>query len=159
MLKEIRRARQDDCPKILELLEYICALHSGIRPDLFKAGKSKYDGESLKKLLTDESRLIFVAADENDRVLGYIFCIIIDHSADSARCPNTELYIDDLCVDENFRREGIGDALFQKALSTAQELSCHNLTLNVWEGNDSALRFYEKHGMKIQKRELEIVLD
>ena len=95
MLKEIRRARQDDCPKILELLEYICALHSGIRPDLFKAGKSKYDGESLKKLLTDESRLIFVAADENDRVLGYIFCIIIDHSADSARCPNTELYIDD----------------------------------------------------------------
>lgn len=33
MLKEIRRARQDDCPKILELLEYICALHSGIRPD------------------------------------------------------------------------------------------------------------------------------
>lgn len=106
MLKEIRRARQDDCPKILELLEYICALHSGIRPDLFKAGKSKYDGESLKKLLTDESRLIFVAADENDRVLGYIFCIIIDHSADSARCPNTELYIDDLCVDEKFQARG-----------------------------------------------------
>ena len=92
-------------------------------------------------------------------VLGYIFCIIIDHSADSARCPNTELYINNLCVDENFRREGIGDALFQKALSTAQKLGCHNLTLNVWEGNDSALRFYEKHGMKIQKRELEIVLD
>lgn len=92
-------------------------------------------------------------------MLGYIFCIIIDHSADSARCPNTELYINNLCVDENFRREGIGDALFQKALSTAQELGCHNLTLNVWEGNDSALRFYEKHGMKIQKRELEIVLD
>lgn len=159
MLKEIRTAKEKDCPKMLELLEYICNLHSGIRPDLFKAGKSKYDGESLKKLLTDESRLIFVAADENDEVLGYIFCILIDHSADSARCPNTELYINNLCVDENFRREGIGDALFQKALSTAQELGCHNLTLNVWEGNDGALRFYEKHGMKIQKREMEIVLN
>ena len=48
MLKEIRTAKEKDCPKMLELLEYICNLHSGIRPDLFKAGQSKYDGESLK---------------------------------------------------------------------------------------------------------------
>ena len=51
---------------MLELLEYICNLHSGIRPDLFKAGKSKYDSESLAKLLADENRITFVAADEND---------------------------------------------------------------------------------------------
>lgn len=159
MLKEIRPAKEKDCPKMLELLEYICALHSSIRPDLFKAGKSKYGSESLKALLADESRITFVAADENDNVLGYIFCILIDHSANSMRCPNRELYIDDLCVDEKFRHEGIGDALFQKALETAKEIGCHDLTLNVWEGNDGALRFYEKHGMKIQKRELEIVLD
>ena len=94
MLKEIRIAKEKDCPKLLELLEYICNLHSGIRPDLFKAGKSKYDSESLAKLLADENRITFVAADENDEVLGYIFCILIDHSVDSARCPNKELYID-----------------------------------------------------------------
>ena len=35
MLKEIRIAKEKDCPKMLELLEYICNLHSGIRPDLF----------------------------------------------------------------------------------------------------------------------------
>lgn len=72
MLKEIRIAKEKDCPKMLELLEYICNLHSGIRPDLFKAGKSKYDSESLAKLLADENRITFVAADENDEVLGYI---------------------------------------------------------------------------------------
>ena len=33
MLKEIRIAKEKDCPKLLELLEYICNLHSGIRPD------------------------------------------------------------------------------------------------------------------------------
>ena len=159
MLKEIRRARQDDCPKILELLEYICALHSGIRPDLFKAGKSKYDGESLKKLLTDESRLIFVAADENDRVLGYIFCIIIDHSADSARCPNTELYIDDLCVDENCRGQHVGTLLFDYVKQYARDNGCYDVTLNVWEGNDNARRFYEKMGMFVKETQMEILLD
>lgn len=158
MLKEIRTAQPKDCPRLLDLLQQICALHSEIRPDLFQSGSSKYTVESLEKLLDDSTRLTFVAVDEQDSVMGYIFCILIDHTPDSARCSNKELYIDDLCVDAQYRREGIGDALFKKAVSTAKELGCHNVTLNVWEGNDSALRFYEKHGMKIQKREMEIVL-
>ena len=158
MLKAIRTAQPKDCPRLLDLLQQICALHSEIRPDLFQNGSSKYTVKSLEKLLDDSTRLTFVAVDEQDSVMGYIFCILIDHTSDSARCSNKELYIDDLCVDAQYRREGIGDALFEKAVSTAKELSCHNVTLNVWEGNDSALRFYEKHGMKIQKREMEIVL-
>ena len=158
MLKAIRTAQPKDCPRLLDLLQQICALHSEIRPDLFQNGSSKYTVESLEKLLDDSTRLTFVAVDEQDSVMGYIFCILIDHTLDSARCSNKELYIDDLCVDAQYRREGIGDALFKKAVSTAKELDCHNVTLNVWEGNDSALRFYEKHGMKIQKREMEIVL-
>lgn len=158
MFKEIRTAQPKDCPRLLELLQQICALHSEIRPDLFQNGSSKYTVKSLEKLLDDSTRLTFVAVDEQDSVMGYIFCILIDHTSDSARCSNKELYIDDLCVDAQYRREGIGDALFKKAVSTAKELGCHNVTLNVWEGNDSAMRFYEKHGMKIQKREMEIVL-
>ena len=158
MLKAIRTAQPKDCPRLLDLLQQICALHSEIRPDLFQNGSSKYTVESLEKLLDDGTRLTFVAVDEQDSVMGYIFCILIDHTPDSARCSNKELYIDDLCVDAQYRREGIGDALFKKAVSTAKERGCHNVTLNVWEGNDSALRFYEKHGMKIQKREMEIVL-
>ena len=158
MLKAIRTAQPKDCPRLLDLLQQICALHSEIRPDLFQNGSSKYTVESLEKLLDDSTRLTFVAVDEQDSVMGYIFCILIDHTQNSARCSNKELYIDDLCVDAQYRREGIGDALFKKAVSTAKELGCHNVTLNVWEGNDSALRFYEKHGMKIQKREMEIVL-
>ena len=158
MLKAIRTAQPKDCPRLLDLLQQICALHSEIRPDLFQNGSSKYTVESLEKLLDDSTRLTFVAVDEQDSVMGYIFCILIDHTPDSARCSNKELYIDDLCVDSQYRREGIGDALFKKAVSTAKERGCHNVTLNVWEGNDSALRFYEKHGMKIQKREMEIVL-
>ena len=69
------------------------------------------------------------------------------------------LFIDDLCVDQDARGQGVGHKLFDYLRGEARRLQCYELTLNVWEGNDSALRFYEKHGMKIQKRELEIVLD
>jgi RimJ/RimL family protein N-acetyltransferase len=33
-------------------------------------------------------------------------------------------------------------------LEYAQHLGAHSLTLNVWCGNESAMRFYEKMGMK-----------
>ena len=139
------------------------AVYKSARASMCKSGNPNQWGDSFppRELVEQDisTGALRVCVDENDEVLGYIFCILIDHSVDSARCPNKELYIDDLCVDEKCRHEGIGDALFKKALETAKELGCHDLTLNVWEGNDSALRFYEKHGMKIQKREMEIVLD
>ncbi|MBS7361897.1 MAG: GNAT family N-acetyltransferase, partial [Oscillospiraceae bacterium] len=72
MFKEIRTAQPKDCPRLLELLQQICALHSEIRPDLFQNGSSKYTVKSLEKLLDDSTRLTFVAVDEQDGVMGYI---------------------------------------------------------------------------------------
>ena len=37
-------------------------------------------------------------------------------------------------------------------------IGCHNITLNVWEGNDPALSFYRKMGMQVQKTTMEVVL-
>ena len=43
-------------------------------------------------------------------------------------------------------------------LEYAKSIGCHNVTLNVWEGNDSAIKFYENIGMKIQKVSMEQIL-
>ena len=40
----------------------------------------------------------------------------------------------------------------------AKVCGCYNVTLNVWAGNDSALKFYEKVGLKVQKTGMEKVL-
>jgi len=39
----------------------------------------------------------------------------------------------------------------------ACSIGCHNITLNVWEGNEAALRFYHTMGMQPQKTGMEIV--
>ena len=158
MLKAIRTAQPKDCPRLLELLQQICALHSEIRPDLFQNGSSKYTVKSLEKLLDDSTRLTFVAVDEQDSVMGYIFCILIDHTLDSARCSNKELYIDDLCVDASVRGKGVAKALFDRAKAYGEELGCDALTLNVWEGNDRARHFYEKCGLTPRKTYMELSL-
>ena len=70
----------------------------------------------------------------------------------------TELYIDDLCVDAAMRGRGIGKVLYDYAVEYAREHGYYNLTLNVWACNPSAMRFYEKCGLSVQKIGMELVL-
>ena len=63
-----------------------------------------------------------------------------------------------LCVDESLRGKHIGKQLYDYAVSFAKENGCYNLTLNVWNCNDSAMKFYEKCGLKPQKTHLETIL-
>ena len=142
----IRRALQQDIPGILRLLLQVGQVHHEIRPDIFPAGTLKYDADALMPILADEDRPIFVAARE-DGVLGYCFCVRKRHGSRSATARE-ELYIDDLCVEESCRGQGIATKLYRHAVDYARSLGCHSVTLNVWCGNDSAMAFYEKQGLK-----------
>ena len=62
------------------------------------------------------------------------------------------LDIADLTVDGSFATGGAvaaGDdaSVYDHATAYAKEIGCTFLTLNVWQGNDSAMRFYENAGM------------
>lgn len=72
---------------------------------------------------------------------------------------HTELYIDDLCVDENHRKEGIGKAIYEEILRYAKMRRCYNVTLNVWSCNPGAMKFYESLGLKPQKVCMEYLLE
>lgn len=37
----------------------------------------------------------------------------------------------------------------------AKQTGCYTVTLNVWEGNDSARHFYEKMGMFVRETQME----
>ena len=149
----IRIAKTEDIPDLLVLLRQVALVHRTIRPDLFTKD-SKYSTEELEELLKDPERPIFVAAQENT-VLGYAFLEIIDHRNDGALAPILELYVDDLCVDENHRHMGVASALFERVCEFAKETGCAEVTLNVWEGNVPAMAFYRKMGMKPQKTKME----
>ena len=154
----VRFAKEKDIPKILDLLSQVDLVHHNGRPDIFKIG-TKYSGEELKVLLTDNNRPILVSVDENDTVMGYCFCIFQQHLNNSVLTDIKTLYIDDLCVDETLRGKHIGKELYDAAVKFAKDKGCYNLTLNVWSCNPSAMRFYEAQGLKPQKVGMEFVLE
>lgn len=153
----IRFAQNRDIPGMIALLQQVGEVHHQIRPDLFRSGAQKYDHTDLEALLKDGDRPILVA-DIDGKVAGYAFCILQQTKDNPVLCDRKVLYIDDICVDENVRGQGIATALYHQVIAFAKELNCHAVTLNVWCGNDSAMKFYEKCGMKPQKIGMETIL-
>ena len=154
----IRFAKEKDIPKIGDLLSQVDLVHHNGRPDIFKIGR-KYSERELKELLGDAERPILVAVNDNDDVMGYCFCIFQQHRNNSVMTDIKTLYIDDLCVDEALRGKHIGKQLYGAAVELARKNGCHNLTLNVWSCNPSAIKFYEAQGLVPQKIGMELVLD
>ena len=154
---KIRRATKNDLKEVKELLEQVDMVHHIIRPDLFKVG-TKYTDEELVEIFAIDERPVFIAVDETDRAMGYAFCMFKHHPDDNVLTDIKTLYIDDLCVYEDRRGQHIGKALYEYVLDYARKMGCYNVTLNVWEGNDGARRFYESVGMKVQKTGMETIL-
>jgi len=144
---KICRAEGCHIPGMLELLKQVGEVHRQIRPDIFRSGAQKYDGKDLEAILKDPKLPIFVAV-KGDFVAGSCFCQLRDFRGSGVMTDRQELYIDDLCVDEGCRGQKIASRLYAHVLAYARELGCGFITLNVWCGNDGAMKFYESIGLK-----------
>ena len=155
---EIRRAIEADIAELGRLLLQVNEVHHTGRPDLFKHNGRKYSDDELRTLLSDPEAPVLVAM-EGSRMLGYSFCQLKRHANSGSLTDITTLYLDDLCVDEACRGQHVGRALYDATLALARELRCHNLTLNVWCCNPSAMAFYQHMGLVPQKIGMEQVLE
>lgn len=172
----IRRAKEKDIPEVLRLLSQVLEIHASIRPDIFISGTTKYSAEELAEMFRDEKRPVYVALEEAEdddtqdtkansgsstlgsTILGYCFCEF-EEAPDSVNIvPFTSVYIDDLCVDAAARGSHVGRSLFEYVKAEAKKRGCYEITLNVWEGNDTARIFYEKMGMRPKKTTMEFIL-
>jgi ribosomal protein S18 acetylase RimI-like enzyme len=153
----IRKARIKDSKRIVSLLSQVLELHAEIRPDIFQTGTTKYTETEVEGLINNENRRTYAAVDENDELIGFALCEVKKINSHNM-VPRREMYIDDICVDGSARGQRIGTQLFEYVKEEARKLGCYEITLNVWEGNDSARAFYDKMNMKPRSTMMEIIL-
>ena len=154
----IRKAEERDIPRIMELLGQVLQIHADIRPDIFIPGTTKYTADELKELLKNKEKPIYIAANEADVCVGYAFCQLQEQPFSINMVQFKSLFIDDLCVDQQARGQHIGESLFEYVKNEAKRMNCYEVTLNVWAGNASAEKFYEKMRMKAKERQMEYIL-
>ena len=154
---EIRLATIKDVDRLQDLLLSVQNLHAQGRPDVFIYGTRKYTDLMVKDIIANQNSPVYVGVIDGE-VMAYAFCEIKVSQGTQNLKPLKTFYIDDLCVDEKYRGKGLGMVMYNYVKGVAKEKGCYHLTLNVWHLNQSAVKFYEKLGMKPLKSTMEDIL-
>lgn len=155
---QIRRATDKDLDAVNSLLRQVLEVHASGRPDIFKSGTKKYMDDELIEIFNNDKTPVFVAANENNKIVGYAFCVFKFTDNNNVLKKRKEFYIDDLCVDEKYRGQNIGKSILEYVCDFASNEGFDAITLNVWNLNQSAIKFYEKCGFLPLKINMEKIL-
>ena len=139
-----RRSVKEDIPYInslfIQMVKTVNArmLNEGIEPytDLENGFEENY----LDRFYVDDNNLIFVAESNGD-VIGFL-------SINNHR-ENGYIYLDDFCVSEECRGQGIGCALIQMAFAFAEEQQINQILTHVESANKESIEFYKNRGFQL----------
>ena len=134
----IKKAKESDFESLINL---ICAL-----ADYEKLKRPNKDAQSRLKndIFTPNPKIKVYLAEIDNKAIAYaITCYLY-----SSFLALPTLYIEDIFVLPEYRRLGVGKALFRHLAKVALENNCGRLEFQVLDWNKSAVDFYEKLGAK-----------
>ena len=143
----IRNMVLDDYNEVDRLMAQVHKLHVNGRPDLYVDAEHIYSFNQFKEMVENED-MITILAEEEEKVIG--ICMV-SMRARTCMVNRRTAYMEDLCVDEACRGNGIGKDLFLYAKDMAANMGAERLDLMVWDFNEGARKFYEKMGMNPQR--------
>ena len=153
---QVRMAVEADKPAINALRRQVKLLHTEGRPEFFAPGFPQELADHLNVIFEQENSEV-VVAEQDGQVVGFACLAYVEKPAFVFRNALKYCDIDELGVDERFRRQGIGRAMFEFIKVRAAERGFSRIELNMWEFNEGALRFYEALGFRTYRRYMEYV--
>jgi GNAT superfamily N-acetyltransferase len=154
----IRHAIDADYEDLCPLLAGLDAYHRAARPDLFQAA----DGPARTRAFIagliagpDSTILVAEAPQESGGVLaGFAMLLLQVRSGLPIVVPRRLVVVENLFVDDDHRRAGIGRALLDRARAWAVARHAGHVEIAVHEFNRDAVRFYEALGYETSTRRL-----
>lgn len=133
---EIKAATESDAPVILSFIKQLAAYE--------KLSHEVVASEaSIRETLFGARRVAEVAIGYfSGKPVGFV---LFFHNY-STFLGRPGLYIEDLFVDENYRRRGFGRSLLLYVARLAHERQCGRLEWSVLDWNEPAIEFYKKLG-------------
>lgn len=101
----------------------------------------KTNHEDLKDLNNIIEKGHSFGAYVDDNLIGWIIC--------EPRVWNNSFYIENILVDEKYRRQGAGIFLIKNAIKEARHLNCRVIELETQNTNYPAIQFYRRMGFNI----------
>lgn len=152
----VRLAKKEDLKTVNKIRKEVFQLHVKGRPDIFQPKwAEKNQMEYLQTFLSDENLLLYVC-ERDSKVLGYAMVEKKEKQKSVYSNERKWCEVGDLGVSEKQRGKGVGTELFDFLKKEIKALGYSRIELNVWEFNESAVRFYEKIGFVTSRRFMQL---
>jgi GNAT superfamily N-acetyltransferase len=133
---QIRAATKADVPVILSFIKKLADYE-----------RLSHEVTATEKTLRET---LFGRRHTAEAAIGYFkrepVCFVIFFHNYSTFLGRPGIYIEDLFVDEPFRRRGFGNALLRYVARVATDRECGRLEWSVLDWNEPAVKFYQKLG-------------
>lgn len=96
--------------------------------------------DSIEECFQNPAYYFFVAKDDANHVVGYIATYIV----------RDEAFVENVCVTESARRQGIGRALVERAIENCKANGASFLSLEVRRSNTAAIGLYTAFDFEIE---------
>ena len=139
----IRKATNEDISALRAL--YLALEKDGVRyqPEHFVIGERT--NEFFQSVFNGDNQDILVA-DINGETVGFAHVLILQQKKVSCLKPQSVIYIQDLCVREDKRNNGIGSKLIRATKDYGKERNADFIRTQVFPKNVDGMRFYERNG-------------
>ncbi len=153
----LRFAVEADLERVNALRRQVNDLHVAGKPEVFKPGFPPELRDYIRVIFADPDQWILVA-EEDGEICGFAVLHHIVRPETPFMYVRDFLDIDEFCVDEGHRRQGVASAMIAFIRGWAKERGFTRLELNMWEFNREALAFYEAAGFTTYRRYMEMKL-
>ena len=147
-------ARPEDRAGIEVLAQQIHRMHVQWRPDIYVHADEMWPQDRFEDAVAQ--RQLFVAK-EDDAVVGYVLLKKREYDM-TGHVRRKVLVIDEICVEESRRNQGIGTEMIIAVRAIARAFGCSDLQLGVYPQNNEALAFYQKCGFRIRSIDMHMKL-
>ena len=130
------------------------AMHVAWRPDIYEMHGEMYTEQRFCEAVN--ARQLFVEK-QDDVVLGYVLVKTRTYDWPGV-VKRRVMLIDEICVDESLRGQGIGSRMMTEIKALGRAFGCTDVQLGVYPQNESAVAFYQKSGFTIRSIEMQIKL-
>lgn len=148
----LQLARPEDRAAIEALAQQVHAMHVDWRPDIYAPADELWPQERFDAAVAE--RQLFAAKVE-EKVVGYVL-VKVRHYDMVGHTRRKVLLVDEICVDETLRNQGIGTEMMIEVRAIANAFGCTDLQLGVYPQNNEALAFYQKCGFRIRSIDMQM---
>ena len=145
---KIVKATRNEVRDIVSLNAHVQKIHHEMHPEIFKPVSSDPSIHGFFNYLVDQEANTFLVAYIDSVPVGYAWYAVEEKPDFPMKYPRKQIYIHQIAVHEDYRRQKAGESLFKAIENDAKELGIRHYELDSWSFNTEAHKFFNRLGFE-----------